>query len=110
MPLCQNFSAATGDTCGEMLDAWGDHAVGCRCGPLRIRRHNNAADHVADMVECTGAHTRREAYIKEFSRGGEDAYLDVLAFGGVHVEDLLIDATICHAMRSRYQLRAALGC
>ena len=23
MPLCQNVSAATGDTCGEMLDAWG---------------------------------------------------------------------------------------
>ena len=107
MPLCQHISATTGDTCGEMLDAWGDHAVGCRCGPLRIRRHNNAADHLADMVECTGAHTRREAYVKEFSRGGVDAYLDVWAFGWVHIEDLLIDVTIRHPMSTRYQPRAA---
>jgi len=62
------------------------------------------------MVECTGAHTRREAYIKEFSRGGVDAYLDVWAFGrfgGVHVEDLLIDVTIRHPMSDRYKPRAA---
>jgi len=107
MPRCQNFSEASGDTCGEMLDAWGDHAVGCRCGPLRIRRHNNIADHLADMVECTGAHTRREAYVKEFSKAGVDAYLDVWAFGGVHVEDLLIDVTIRHPASARYQPRAA---
>ena len=59
------------------------------------------------MVECTGAHTRREAYIKEFSRSGVDAYLDVWAFFGVHVEDLLIDATIRHPISSRYQPHAA---
>ena len=28
LPLCQNVSAATGDTCGQTLDAWGDHSVG----------------------------------------------------------------------------------
>ena len=38
------------------------------------------------------AHVRREAYSKDFCTPASDAYLDVWAFGGVHLEDLLIDA------------------
>ena len=85
----------------------GDHAVCCRCGPMRIRRHNTMADHVADMIDNTGAHVRREAYVKEFCTAASDAYLDVWAFGGVHVDDLLVDVTIRHPMTDRCQPAAS---
>ena len=65
------------------------------------------ADHVADMIDNTGAHVRREAYVKELCTAASDAYLDVWAFGRVHVDDLLVDVTIRHPMTDRCQPAAS---
>ena len=89
------------------MDRHGDHAAVCAYGALRIRRHDAYADLLSDIVAETGAHVLREAYVKAFSTADREARLDIWAFGGMHVEDLLIDVTIRHPMSSPYQPRAA---
>ena len=36
--------------CGEVLDRWGDHALGCCCGGDRVLRHNAIRDVVCSAV------------------------------------------------------------
>ena len=107
-PSCRCLNAkADGDPCEEMLDCYGDHAVCCPCGPLRIQRHNALTDELADITVETGAHVRREAWIREFANETSDAYLDIWAFGSTDVVDLLIDVTIRHPMSAAYQPAAS---
>jgi len=104
---CRNFAAKTGEVCEEELNQHCDHALNCSHGPLRIRRHEDVADSLADAVADTGAHVRREAYIKSFCTESHDAWLDVWAFGGLHLPELIIDVTIRHPMVQRYQPSAS---
>ena len=84
-----------------------DHAMCCSNGPLRIRRHEDIADSLADMIDETGAHVRREAYMKVFSTEAADAWLDIWAFGGMHLPELIIDVTVRHPVVARYQPNAS---
>ena len=102
MQHCRNVKA-DGDTCDEEFGAFGDHGAICPCGPLRIRRHDAIADELADCIAETGAHVRREAWIREFVTPEADAVLDIWAFGGQGIQDLLVDVTICHPMAAKYQ-------
>ena len=101
--ICRNFASSTGCECGTNLDHHGDHAVCCPYGPLRIKRHDAIADCLADTVSETGAHVRREAYVKAFSTPQAEAWLDIWAFGALHIQDLLIDVTVRHPTSSAYQ-------
>ena len=85
------------------MGACADHAVGCPRGPLRNQRHENVADDLADFMQETGAHVRRDVYVAEFSTAREEAWLDVWGFGTVAVPDVLVDVTIRHPADSRYQ-------
>ena len=77
------------------------------CTVMLIRRHEDVADCLADMLDDTGAHVRREAYIKAFCTQESDAWLDVWAFGGMHLPELIIDVTIRYPMVQRYQPSAS---
>ena len=59
------------------------------------------------MVADTGAHVRREAYVRAFSKPSSEAWLDIWAFAGLRIQDLLIDVTLRHPMASAYQPSAA---
>ena len=104
---CQNFSASTQCYCHEPLGEFADHAAGCQYGPLRIGRHDAYADQLADCIAETGAHVRREAFVKAFSNAQSEAWLDIWAFSGVNIQDLLIDVSIRHPMAGAYQPAAA---
>ena len=93
--------------CGEALDIFGDHAATCSFGPLRIKRHDNIADGLSDIIAETGAHVRREAYVQAFCTPAHEAWLDVWAFARLRVQDLLVDVTVRHPMSSAYQPAAA---
>ena len=73
IPKCRNLAAKAMEECGETRDGYGDHAASCSYGPLRIKRHDNIADSLADIIEETGAHVRREAYVKAFSTPQSEA-------------------------------------
>jgi hypothetical protein len=64
-------------------------------------------DELADTLVETGAHVRREAWIREFANETSDAYLDIWAFCSADVVDLLIDVTIRHPMSAAYQPAAS---
>lgn len=95
------------DFCETDLDEYGDHAVNCGCGPLRIQRHDAYADVLADCVAETGAHVRREAWVGEMVVPESEAIPDIWAFGTEEVVDLLVDVTVCHPMAAKYQPTAA---
>ena len=103
---CQNYAASTHSFCHEPVNSYGDHAAMCRCGPLQIGRHNDLANALAECLEETGAHVRREAHVKEFSTSAQEAWLDIWAFGALNVQDLLIDVSIRHPTSSAYQRHA----
>ena len=105
--LCQNAIASPNGLSGEVMNKYCDHAVCCSNGPLRFRRREDIADCAADMIDDTAAHVRREASIKTFCPEKSDAWLDIWAFGGMHLPELIIDVTIRHPMVTRYQPRAA---
>ena len=105
--LCQNMAAAHDRCCEEVMNKFCDHAMCCSNGPLRIRRHEDVADCLADAIEETGAHVRREAYIKAFSTADSEAWLDIWAFGGMHLPELIVDVTIRHPTVSRYQPKSS---
>ena len=107
VPICRNLAAKTMTECGETLDRYGDHAVCCSYGPLRIKRHDAIADSLSDMIAETGAHVRREAYVRAFCTPAHEAWIDIWAFAGLHIQDLLIDVTVRHPMASAYQPGAA---
>ena len=46
------------------------------------------------MVAETGAHARREAYVKNVSTPETEAWLDVWGTGTIEVPDVLVDVTI----------------
>ena len=102
---CCNVKA-DGDSCDELLDADDTHAATCACGPLRILRHNALTDELADCVTDTGAHVRREAWLRKFATPTADAVLDVWAFGTTEVRDLVIGVTIAHPLAASYQPEA----
>ena len=104
---CQNVAARTGEMCGEELRQYEDHAAICPCGPTRNRRHEDLADCLAQCVEETGAHVRRDAFVRALSTRQREAWLDVWAFGGLRVRDLLVDVTVRHPVADRYQPAAA---
>ena len=91
---------------GEALDIFGDHAATCSFGPLRIKRHDNIAG-LSDIIAETGAHVWRKAYVQAFCTPAHEAWLDVWAFAGLRVQDLLVDVTVRHPMSSAYQPAAA---
>ena len=103
---CRN-ATHDGELCGEVLDADGDHAACCPCGPLRTKRHDELAEDLGEMIAETGAHVRREAAIIEFNTVEAEALMDLWAFGGREVHDLLVDVTIRHPAAPRYQPAAA---
>ena len=105
--MCQNVAAKTGEVCGEEMGPYEDHAANCPCGPTRNRRHEDVADCLAQCVEEAGAHVRRDAFVKALSTQQREAWLDVWAFGGLRVRDLLVDVTIRHPMADRYQPAAS---
>lgn len=74
---------------------------------MRIKCHDAYADELTDCILETGAHVRREAWIKEFATPGADAVLDIWAFGAVEVADLLVDVTIRHPQAAAYQTAAS---
>ena len=96
-----------GELCGESLDAFGNHAVSCDTGPLRIFRHNDLADVYAAILEEVGAVVRQEVFVPEFSTENKEAWLDVWAYGLPDLSDLLLDITVRHPGSSRYQPGAA---
>ena len=93
--------------CHEPLDGYGDHAATCQYGLLRIKRHDEYADLLADIIAETGAHVRREAFIRQFTNPSHEAWLDIWAFGAVHVQDLIVDVSIRHPAASHYQPAAS---
>jgi hypothetical protein len=107
VPMCRNLAAKSMTECGESLDRHGDHAVSCSYGPLRIKRHDDLADCLADMIAETGAHVRREAYVRALCTPAHEAWLDIWAFAGLRIQDLLVDVTVRHPMASAYQPAAA---
>jgi len=78
--LCQNVAANNERCCDEVMNKHCDHAMCCSNGPLRIRRHEDVAEYLADVIDDTGAHVRREAYIKAFTTADSEAWLDIWAF------------------------------
>ena len=46
---------------------------------------------------------RHEAYMKSFSTEAGDAWLDIWAFGGLQVPELILDMTVRHPVVARYQ-------
>ena len=105
--MCRNVAAKNEEECGEMKDQYGDHAVSCSYGPLRIKRHDDIADCLSDMIAETGAHVRREAYVRAMSTPSQEAWLDIWAFAGLRIQDLLVDVTIRHPTASAYARAAA---
>jgi len=105
--LCQN-AIAKGKVCEETMNEFLDHAMCCSNGPLRIRRHEDIANCLADMIDDTGAHVRREAYMKVFSTAESAAWLDIWAFAGMHLPELIIDVTVRHPVVQRYQPNASV--
>eukprot|EP00929_Paragymnodinium_shiwhaense_P021813 TRINITY_DN14119_c0_g3_i1.p1 TRINITY_DN14119_c0_g3~~TRINITY_DN14119_c0_g3_i1.p1 ORF type:complete len:260 (+),score=27.98 TRINITY_DN14119_c0_g3_i1:2-781(+) len=103
VPKCKNFAAKRQEECGHTRDQHGDHSVCCAFGPWRIKRHDDVSDSIADMIDETGAHVRREAFISAFSTEAHEAWLDIWAFAGHSIQDLLVDVTIRHPMSSAYQ-------
>lgn len=105
--VCRNLAAKTSEECGVALDCFGDHAASCSYGPLRIKRHDDVADCLSELILETGAHVRREAYVREFSSISQEAWLDIWTFAGLRIQDLLVDVTVRHPMASAYQPGAA---
>lgn len=104
--LCQNVTAA-GVVSEEVMNPHCDSAMACSIGPLRIKRHDDVADCLADIIDECGAHVRRETYMKNFSTEASDAWLDIWVFGGLHVPELILDMTVCHPVVARYQPRVS---
>jgi len=63
--MCHN-ATGEGKVCAEVLNAFLDRAMCCSNGPLRIQRRDNIPVCLADIIEDTGAHFRRESYMKVF--------------------------------------------
>ena len=78
--------------------------MACSTGPLRIRRHDDIVNCLADIMDETGSHVRREAYMRTFSTADSDAWLDIWAFGGLHIPQLIVDVMVRHPVVARYQL------
>ena len=103
--LCRN-EKQNGEQCCECRDAFGDHAAGCPCGPLRNRRHNDLAEEYASIIEEAGGIARREVFVAEFS-GVKEAWLDVWGYGVAELPDLLLDVTVRHPRAGWYRDAAA---
>ena len=58
------------------------------------------------LSDETGAQ-RQVHMLSEFASQEREAWLDIWAFGGVQIQDLLIDVTIRHPAAEAYQPRAA---
>ena len=46
---------------------------------------------------------RREAFLKAFSTSDGDAFLDICAFGGLQVPEVVLDVTVRHPAVAQYQ-------
>ena len=103
---CKNENLR-GETCNELLDTNGDHAVTCGTGPLRTLRHDGLADIYADILEEVGALARRETFVPELSKRGKEAWLDVWGYGLIELPGILLDITVRHPRASRYMPAAA---
>ena len=57
---CCNVKA-NDDPCEEVLGDFGDHALTCAGGPLRIQRHDAHVDGLSECIVEAGAHVQREA-------------------------------------------------
>ena len=96
------------DICGTVLGVHADHEVACPHGPLRIQKHNELCDTLASFMQEAGAIARREPYVPEFSKAGQEAFLDVWAFGSPDLGDLLLDVTVRHPACPTYFDRACI--
>ena len=94
------------ETCHERMDKYGDHAVLCEKGPWRVRRHDQVADYMSELLRSSGAITIREFPFLELRCDERDAILDIWATGSAWMGDVVIDVTVRHPC-SADLLRAA---
>ena len=94
--LCRNWNAAKATYCDAVLDAHGNHAAICPCGPLTILCHEALADRWADIAEEAGAVIRRELYVPALSNPTEETWLDIATFGGGALAGRLLDVIVRH--------------
>ena len=90
-----------------MLDDSGTHAAICPCGPLTNQCHDALSDRWCDIIEDTGACTRRELFVPSLSTPDHDAWLDVGTFGTGPLGQQLFDITVRHPGAARYVDAAA---
>ena len=69
--------------------------------------HDSIADQWADILEDTGACTRRELYVHALSTPEHEAWLDIGTFGYGPLGHQLFDVTVRHPAAARYADAAA---
>ena len=104
---CQNWNSSKKQYCGEALDSQGCHAAICPCGPLTNLCHDTLAERWCDILDETGACTRRELYVPALSTPAKEAWLDVGTFGPGPLGQQLFDITVRHSGAARYEEAAA---
>ena len=81
--------------CGQVADAFGDHAVACRFGGERNRRHTQLRDAVGSLVAAGGCSWRPEVAVP--SPGDPLRPADLLVSGWVG-GPLAVDVTVAHPL------------
>ena len=104
---CQNWNSSKRQICGAVLDEEGSHAATCPCGPLTNLCHDALSDRWCDIIEETGACTRRELYVPSLSTPEHEAWLDIGTFGWGPLGRQLFDITVRHSGAARYIENAA---
>ena len=105
--LCRNLNQSKNQFCGAVLDAEGNHAATCPCGPLTNQCHNGLSDRWCDILEETEVCTRRDLYVPALSTPAEEAWLDVGTFGLGPLAQQLFDITVRHPGAARYANHAS---
>ena len=105
--LCRNWNAQRSCQCNEVLDANGNHAADCPCGPLRTIRHDSLCDEWGEIFEEVGATARREIFCEELSKPSKEAWLDVWACGTPELSSVYFDVTARNPRAERYVQKAA---
>ena len=117
-----------GELCDERLDVFCSHAFVCKCGGIIVHMHDAMADVLKDAVKAAGYRALREVVIPEWNarrpeesvRGRrtashtsshqlpyEEAILDVVGWGALHSERLIVDVTIRHPLAKKYLLMSS---
>ena len=109
--LCQLKRIKDPETCFHPLDAYGAHALSCRCGHAVLRVHGAILDIIADACRTAGMWTRKEVVVPAWAEWSlnedgiwqcKEAILDVTAIDIAKGTHYLIDATVRNPLASRY--------